>query len=317
MRHSVRTVLAVLLLASSLAFSAAAAEESAGTVIVRARNGAAPVPSAEVNAGGLQAQTDERGEASLSLPASEHTITVSRPGLAPVTLQVTVRAGAQVTAVLQLQEQRSESEVVVVSATRSGRMVEDQPIRVEAVSQEEIEENLTIAPGNLSTLLNELGGLSVQTTSPALGGESLRLQVLRGRYTQILLDELSLYGEQPNEFSLLQTPPLDLAQVEVIKGTSSALYGGTALGGIINLVSRLPGGEPELLVIQTSNGGTDAVGFAPASSEADGAIPCSAARTARAARISTATAGPTFPATGARSCGRDSSGTTRSGAPSS
>jgi iron complex outermembrane receptor protein len=141
-------------------------------------------------------------------------------------------------------------------------VVEDQAIRVEAVPQEEIEENLTIAPGNLSTLLNELGGLRVQTTSPALGGANLRLQGLRGRYTQILLDELPLYGEQPDAFSLLQTPPLDLAQVEVIQGTSSALYGGTALGGLINLVSRRPGSEPELLVNQTSHGGTDAVGFA-------------------------------------------------------
>src|SRR5437867_8578233 len=262
MRHRSSTCLVALLLAPVLAFGAAAAQESAGTVIVLARHGAAPVPSADVNTDGLQAQTDERGEVSLSVPAGEHAITVSHPGFAPVTLQVTVRAGARLTAAFQLQEQRSESEVVVVSATRSGRMVEDQPIRVEAVPQEEIEENLTIAPGNLSTLLNELGGLRVLTTSPALGGASLRLQGLRGRYTQVLLDELPLYGQQPDEFSLLQTPPLDLAQVEVIKGTSSALYGGTALGGLINLVARRPGSEPELLVNQTSLGGTDAVGFA-------------------------------------------------------
>jgi outer membrane receptor for ferrienterochelin and colicins len=261
MRFSVRAGLIALLLAPLLAVAAAATEESEGTVIVRARNGAAPVPSAEVSADGLQARTDERGEANLSLPAGEHAITVSRPGFAYATLQVTVRAGAETTVTVQLQEVRLETEVVVVSATRSGRMVEDQPIRVEAVPREEIEENLTIAPGNLSTLLNELGGLRVQTTSPALGGASLRLQGLRGRYTQILLDELPLYGEQPDDFGLLQTPPLDLAQVEVIKGTSSALYGGTALGGLINLVSRLPGSEPELLVNQTSHGGTDAVGF--------------------------------------------------------
>ncbi len=231
-------------------------------MLVRARHGAAPVPSAVVDADGLRATTDERGEASLSLPVGEHVITVNHPGFAAVTLPVTVRAGAHLTLAFQLQEQRSESEVVVVSATRSGRMVEDQFIRVEAVPEEEIEENLTIAPGNLSSLLNELGGLRVQTTSPALGGASLRLQGLRGRYTQILLDELPLYGGQPDDFSLLQTPPLDLAQVEIIKGTTSALYGGTALGGLINLVSRRPGSEPELLVSQTSDGGTDAVGFA-------------------------------------------------------
>jgi iron complex outermembrane receptor protein len=256
-----RTVPAVLLLFSCLASAAAPAAESGGAVIARVRNGAAPVPSATVAADGLRAQTDERGEATLFLPVGDHAITVSHPGFAELTFPVTVRAEGAVTVVFQLQEQRSESEVVVVSVARSGRMVEDEPIRVEAVPQEEIEENLTLAPGNLSTLLNEIGGLRVQASSPALGGASLRLQGLRGRYTQVLLDELPLFGEQPDDFSLLQTPPLDLAQVEVIKGTSSALYGGTALGGLINLVSRRPGGEPELLVNQTSLGGTDAVGF--------------------------------------------------------
>lgn len=255
--------LRALLLVPFLAYAASATEDPGGTVIVRARNGAAPVPSAEVIADGLQARTDERGEARLSLPEGEHAVTVGRAGFARATLQVTVRAGAETTVTVQLREVRLETEVVVVSATRSGRMVQDQPLRIEAVPEEEIEENLTIAPGNLTTLLNELGGLRVQTTSPALGGATLRLQGLRGRYTQILLDELPLYGEQPDDFGLLQTPPIDLAQVEVIKGTSSALYGGTALGGLINLVSRLPRSEPEILVNQTSHGGTDAVGFFP------------------------------------------------------
>ena len=261
MRFRGRGDLVVLLLALFLPFATVASEESTGTLVVRVRNGAAPVPSAEVSTDGLRARTDARGEVSLALPAGEHAITIGRPGFAQTTLQITVGAGAENTVTVQLQQVRLETEVVVVSATRSGRLVQDQPIRVEAVPQEEIEENLTIAPGNLTTLLNELGGLRIQTTSPALGGANLRLQGLRGRYTQILLDELPVYGVQPDAFGLLQTPPLDLAQVEVIKGASSALYGGTALGGVINLVSRLPGSEPELLVNQTSQGGTDALGF--------------------------------------------------------
>src|SRR6185436_16726833 len=97
----------------------------------------------------------------------------------------------------------------------------------------------------------------------ALGGSEVRLQGLRGRYAQILTDELPLSGLQPDAFSLMQVPPLDLARVEVIKGTTSALYGGSALGGIVNLVSRQPGGEPELVVNQTSRHGSDAVGFLP------------------------------------------------------
>jgi outer membrane receptor for ferrienterochelin and colicins len=237
---------------------------AAGTVLVRVRAGAAPVRAAEVSAAGVSAATDARGEARLELPAGERELLVERDGFAPATVRVAVPAGGSVEAVVQLREQRFEDTVTVVAATRSGTMVEDQAIRVEALPQEEIEENSTLAPGNLSTLLNEIGGLRVQAASPALGGANLRLQGLPGRYTTILTDELPLYGDQPDAFALLQVPPLDLAQAEVIKGTASALYGGGGLGGLVNLVSRRPAdGEPELLVSQSLHGGTDAVGFLP------------------------------------------------------
>jgi outer membrane receptor protein involved in Fe transport len=49
--------------------------------------------------------------------------------------------------------------------------------------------------------------------------------------------------------------------VEVIKGVASALYGGTALAGVLNLVARPPGSESELLLNGSSHRGADAVGF--------------------------------------------------------
>ena len=62
-----------------------------------------------------------------------------------------------------------EIEEIIVQATRSRRRVQDEPIRVEVLSQEEIEEKLLMRPGNISMMLNETGGLRVQVTSPALG----------------------------------------------------------------------------------------------------------------------------------------------------
>ena len=156
-------------------------------------------------------------------------------------------------------------DAMVVTATRSNALVRDQPIRVEVVPKEEVEENLTIQPGNLSTLLNELAGVHVQTVAPSLGGARLQLRGLPGRHTVVLQDRLPLLGAETDAFGLLQTPPLDLERVELIKGAASALYGGSALGGVLNLVSRPPGSEPEVLVNRTSRGGTDLVGFVPAS----------------------------------------------------
>ena len=92
-------------------------------------------------------------------------------------------------------------------------------------------------------MLNEMGGMRVQATSPSLGAASVRIQGMRGRYTRVLSDGLPLFGEVGG-LGLLQIPPMDLGQVEVIKGVASALYGAGAMGGVVNLLSRRPGREP-------------------------------------------------------------------------
>lgn len=176
----------------------------------------------------------------------------------------------------------TQIEDVIVQSTRSRRRVQDEPVRVEVLGQEEIEEKLLMRPGNISMLLAETGGLRVQVTSPGLGAANIRVQGLRGRYTQLLADGLPLYGGQASSLGLLQIAPSDLRQVEVIKGAASALYGGQALGGIINLISRRPGAEAEgeLILNATSRDGQDlsAYGATPLSDGWSGSILASANR---------------------------------------
>ncbi len=156
-------------------------------------------------------------------------------------------------------EHEHEVEIIQVNSTRSGRTVDSEPIRVEVINQEELTEKAIMRPGNISMLVAETGGVRVQTTSPALGSANIRLQGLYGRYTQLLNDGLPLYGGQAASIGLLQIPPTDLARVEIIKGSASSLYGGSAMGGVINLISRAPGDEfeAELLLNSTSRDGQD------------------------------------------------------------
>ena len=167
---------------------------------------------------------------------------------------------------LEVDEHEEEVDEVVVQATRTRRRVQAEPIRVDVIPREEIEEKLLMRPGNIAMLLSETGGLRVQTTSTALGAANVRVWGLRGRYTQVLADGLPLYGGQAPSLGLLQIPPTDLGQVEVIKGAASALYGPSALGGVINLVSRRPGEEPlqELLLNATTRDGQDVTAYAAA-----------------------------------------------------
>ena len=181
-------------------------------------------------------------------------------------LTATAAAIAPVPAAAQdrpVAEEPEKVDEIIVQATRTGRRVQDEPIRVEVLDREEVEEKILMTPGNIAMLVHETPGLRVQVTSPALGAANVRVQGLKGRYTQILADGLPLYGGQAPSIGLLQIPPTDLGQVEIIKGAASALYGPSALGGVINLVSRRPAHEQqgELLVNVTSRGGQDVTAY--------------------------------------------------------
>ncbi|TMO67770.1 TonB-dependent receptor plug domain-containing protein [Pseudoalteromonas aurantia] len=154
-------------------------------------------------------------------------------------------------------------EKIQVTASRLGRIVTESATRTEIINGEEIQEKALMRPGNISMLVAETGGVRVQNTSPALGSANIRLQSLYGRYTQLLSDGLPLYGGQTASIGLLQIPPTDLANVEIIKGSASSLYGGSALGGVINLISRTPSEEfeGETLFNATSKNGQDITAY--------------------------------------------------------
>ena len=236
-----------------------AAQEA--TVRVRVTHDGVEIPGVRVRVDTIVRTTDRTGATILRIAAGQRTVHATRIGFAADSL--TFIAGSDTTITFSLERLPESLESVVVSATRSERRVEDIPLRVEVIDAEEIAEKVAMTPGDIAMMMNETSGLRVATTSPSLGGANVRIQGLRGRYTLMLMDGLPLTGGQSG-FGLLQIPPVDLARVEVIKGTASALYGSAAIGGVINLISRRPSDEPEreILLNQTTRGGTDAVFYA-------------------------------------------------------
>ena len=218
--------------------------QAPATVRVEVRRGADPVAGADVVVNGMTQRTGADGIVSVAVAPGTVEITVVKDGFAPVSSRLKVAAGRTQPVLVDLAEEPRIEDDVIVSATRTDRRLEDQPMRVEVVPGEEVQEKIMMTPGDVSMLLAETNGLRVQTTSPSLGGANVRIQGMRGRYTQILADGLPLYGGQTGSIGLLQIPPMDLGQVEVIKGVASALYGMSAIGGVINLVSRRPPEAP-------------------------------------------------------------------------
>jgi iron complex outermembrane receptor protein len=240
-----------------------AGQVPSSSVRVEVRSDGKPVENAGVAVGGVTHRTDASGTVIISSEPGTLAIAVSKAGFLPATASVQLAAGARQDLVIELRPQPVvEEHVTVVGATRTDKRLEDQPMRVEVLAREEIEEKMLMTPGDIVMMLNEMGGMRVQATSPSLGAASVRIQGMRGRYTRVLSDGLPLFGEVGG-LGLLQIPPMDLGQVEVIKGVASALYGAGAMGGVINLLSRRPSGDPEreFLLNRSSRGATDAVAF--------------------------------------------------------
>lgn len=155
-------------------------------------------------------------------------------------------------------EEGEELDEIVIAATRSSRTIEDIPTRVEAITGEELGEKAAMNSTNIGMLLSETSGVQMQQTSLSSGNKSIRIQGLDGRYTQILKDGFPLYGGFAGGLSIMQIPPLDLKQVELIKGSNSTLYGGGAIAGLVNLVTIRPDEKPkfDIMIDQTSALGT-------------------------------------------------------------
>ena len=132
--------------------------------------------------------------------------------------------------VIYLTPESEELEQIIISATRSSRTIDDIPTRVEFIAGEELAEKANMKPGDIRMLLSESTGIQTQQTSATSSNASIRIQGLDGKYTQILRDGFPLYSGFSGGLSLLQIVPLDLKQVEVIKGASSTLYGGGGYG---------------------------------------------------------------------------------------
>ncbi|MCY7349837.1 MAG: TonB-dependent receptor [Cytophagaceae bacterium] len=222
-----------------------------------------PLPGATIQVPALSKGiiTDAQGEARFNdLPTGEVRLRLSSVGYhdKTQTLRLPLADTTQVV-LIDLEPTSLDLEGVTVTSTRTNSRIEEIPVRVEVVGLEEIEEKVGMRPANISMLLSETSGVQVQQTSALSANQSVRLLGLDGKYTQLLKDGFPLYSGLANGLSLMQIPPLDLQQVELIKGSSSALYGGDAIGGIINLISKQPTreGQTQVLLNATHKGGAD------------------------------------------------------------
>jgi iron complex outermembrane receptor protein len=257
-----RKLLLALLILPSLSLFA----QNTATIKVRDAETQAPIEGAAIlvegfNIGGA---TDSAGVLLLKdIPDGKQTIRCQFLGYRILRRSLEFPLAANTQLVFSISVEEEELEEVLIRSTRSSRSIAAIPTRVEAISGEELEEKSNMKPGDVRMLLNESTGIQTQQTSATSANASIRIQGLDGRFTQLLRDGLPIYAGLSSGLSLLQILPLDLKQVEVIKGSASTLYGGGAIAGLVNFITRQPEATPmvRLLANVTSAGGLDISAF--------------------------------------------------------
>ncbi len=187
------------------------------------------------------------GVISLSnIPDGEQEIVFSFVGYKNRSVIFSLPSGAKEHVVLLTPE--GELDEVIVSVTRTNSRLDDTPLKVEVLGSDDMDEENTIKPGSVASILGDISGIQIQQSSAVSANSNVRIQGLGGKYTQMMRDGLPLYDGFSGGFGVMQIPPLDLKQVEIVKGSASTLFGGGAIGGVINFVSKQPKDEPEAIL---------------------------------------------------------------------
>jgi outer membrane receptor for ferrienterochelin and colicins len=186
--------------------------------------------------------TDQEGRATLrNIPEGKQVIIFSYAGFKEQSIEISfpVFGAGPLTKILLEPEEKTGEEVTVYSSRTDSR-IENTPTRIEVIGSEEVDEESSVKPANISSLLGDVAGIQTQQTSAVTGNTDIRIQGLPGSYTQLLQDGLPLFGGYAGSFSILHIPPMNIKQIEIIKGASSTLYGGGAIAGMINIISKKP-----------------------------------------------------------------------------
>lgn len=137
----------------------------------------------------------------------------------------------------------AESDGIVVSATRVETPVNEIGSSVTVITDKEIERD---QKRTLPDVLRTVPGLNIVQTGGPGGKTSVFMRGSNSNHTKVLIDGIDVNDpSQDGVFDFGQVLTSDIAQVEVLRGPQSSLYGSDAIGGVINVVTRTGKGPPQ------------------------------------------------------------------------
>lgn len=187
---------------------------------------------------GKGTQTDREGTFELrNITPGNYQLAVSLLGYKPLLRQVAVNAAELLELSFELEEDPLQLEQVVVTGTRSAVPRYNAPVVVSTITPKTFEatQSLSLADG-----LNFSPGLRLENNCQNCGFTQLRMNGLGGPYSQILINSRPVFSALAGVYGLDMLPANMVERVEVVRGGGSVLYGGNAIAGTVNVITRDP-----------------------------------------------------------------------------
>jgi len=201
-----------------------------------------PLPGVNVVANSLNGvSTDINGYYMLRMATGKHKFLFTFLGFTPVTKVVSLQAGDTLTLNIQLKPSSFELETMVVSAGKFEQRLSDVTVSMAIIQPAFIENTNTV---NMETAINQIPGVDILDGQPGIRGGS-GYSYGAGSRVLVLLNDLPILTADVGEVKWNFIPVENIEQVEILKGASSALYGSSALNGVINIRTAWPDEKPK------------------------------------------------------------------------
>ncbi len=168
----------------------------------------------------------------------EYTIEAAVIGYSPVQKTIKIDGKTKNLQInFEMQDDVMSMDQVVVSSTRSATLRRNSPNLVSMLSGELFD---TVNATTLADGLNFQSGVRVENNCQNCGFTQVRINGLDGHYSLIMVDSRPSFSALTGVYGLEQIPAAMIDRVEVVRGGGSALYGSSAIGGTINIITKSP-----------------------------------------------------------------------------
>mgnify|MGYP005702429861 FL=1 len=229
-----RGIIVVLMLTLLIATVVAPAQTITGTVLEQGSNEV--LIGVNIISNNQGTSTDINGKYIFQLSPGLHTITYKYIGYENQIKEINVTSESNLIINIELKSSSEKLSTVVVSAGKFNQRIEETTISMEVIKPSLIENKNTT---NIKSAMEQIPGLNITDGQANIRGGS-GWSYGTGTRVLVLVDDMPLISGDAGQVQWNLIATENINQVEVVKGAASALYGSSALNGVVNIRTSYP-----------------------------------------------------------------------------